>query len=245
MEKKNFHFEIKELEDAGRIIGYGSTFEGSPDSYGDVIAPGAYAASLTEHRRNGTKPKMLYQHDARQPVGIWNDVVEDGKGLRVEGQLNLDKVLGQEVYSDLKMGVLDGLSIGFETLQAEAHPKKPGVRRLTEIRLWEVSIVTFPANQSAFITDVKSAGDAEKWIRFADWCKRVADGDDWRPSEFDDLLRDAEVAKKLRTQIASRVHRALRSESEAIEAQAKAAEADLREQRLRAVRDLKDSLRLT
>lgn len=244
METKDFAFEVKETSPEGRVIGYGSTFGGSPDSYGDVISPGAFVDSLGEHRRKGTKPKMLWQHDAAMPIGVWNDLAEDGKGLRVEGQLNLDKQIGRDVHSDLKMGALDGLSIGFSTVKAEPDTKRPGVRVLQEVKLWEISIVTFAANPNAGITAVKSLADAEKWARVTEWVKSLADGEDYKPSIIDDILRDAGMSKKQRTRVASRIFAALRSESEEPEAKTAAAveEARRQEQFLSAIRQLRAAI---
>lgn len=159
MKTKSFALDIKAVEDDGRFSGYGSTFGGSPDAGGDIVMPGAFAESLAAHRRNGTKPKMLWQHDTRQPIGVWIDLAEDGKGLRVDGRLNLAKQIGRDVHSDLKMGAVDGLSIGYEIMTggAEADPKRPGVRLLRKLDLWEISVVTFPMNENAFVTEVKTA----------------------------------------------------------------------------------------
>jgi hypothetical protein len=89
--------------DAGVIEGYASVFGGSPDSYGDIIAPGAFASTLTEHKRAGTMPLMLWGHDASQPpIGNWDDMAEDGKGLWVQGTVDLEDPMGQRVYRGLK-----------------------------------------------------------------------------------------------------------------------------------------------
>lgn len=141
--------------DAGLLSGYASVFGGKPDSYGDVIAPGAYAASLKEHREAGTVPLMLWQHDPNNPIGRWFDIKEDETGLHVTGQLVLDTVKGREAHALLKARALNGLSIGYRVIDFERLPG--GGRLLKQIELIEISLVSIPAASSARITSVKSA----------------------------------------------------------------------------------------
>lgn len=157
----------------GTVEGYGSVF-GVRDNYDDVIAPGAYLASLAVHKAAGTMPAMLWQHDATAPIGVWLEMVEDVKGLRIKGKLALDTVKGAEAYALLKMGALNGLSIGFVSKQW-TYDRETDVRTLTEVDLWEVSLVTFPANEKARITGVKAADVAGiKTIRQAEQALRDA-----------------------------------------------------------------------
>ncbi len=102
-------------------------------------------------------PAMLWQHDADDPCGVWDDMVEDSRGLKVKGRLALTTECGKKAYELLKMGALSGLSIGFVSKQW-SYDRETEVRTLTEIDLWEVSLVTFPANGKARITGVKSIG---------------------------------------------------------------------------------------
>lgn len=176
-EVRSFVLQVKAAED-GTIEGYGSVF-GVLDNYDDVIAKGAFAASLADHKKAGTMPAMLWQHDADEPIGIWLEMAEDAKGLRVKGQLCLETTSGKEAHALLKMGALNGLSIGFVS-KAWKYDTETDVRTLTEIDLWEVSLVTFPANEKARITNVKSADelttpkDAEKALRDAGFSKSDA-----------------------------------------------------------------------
>jgi len=157
MQTKDFGFTVKAISEEGQIEGYGSTFGGPPDSQGDIVVPGAFANSLARHRREGTMPLMLFGHKANElPIGVWQDIVEDGKGLRVEGQLELDDPIGQRVHRALKQGSIRGLSIGYDVKDVERDEKKPGVTMLKELDLWEVSIVNFPANRRSIVTDVKA-----------------------------------------------------------------------------------------
>lgn len=154
-EVRSYPLHIKAAGDDGSIEGYGSVF-GVRDAYDDVIAAGAFGKSLSDHKAAGTLPAMLWQHDSAQPIGIWTEMVEDEKGLRIKGQLALETVRGKEAHALLKLGALNGLSIGFVSKQW-AYDQTTDVRSLTEVDLWEVSLVTFPANRASRITQVKSA----------------------------------------------------------------------------------------
>lgn len=129
------------LKDGAEIAGYASLF-GAPDQGGDVVQRGAYAASLARLAKDGRTVKMLWQHDPARPIGIWDEVREDGKGLFVKGRLLLDVQAGREAHTLLKAGAIDGLSIGYRTMRSEKAAG--GHRLLHEIELWEVSLVTFP-----------------------------------------------------------------------------------------------------
>ena len=144
------------LREENRIAGYASIF-GTADQGGDVVAKGAYANSLTRLARAGRSVKMLWQHDPAQPIGVWDDVREDEKGLFVSGRI-LDGVRkGGEALALLQAGALDGLSIGYRTVKAEARGASG--RTLTEIDLWEVSLVTFPMLPEARVAAPASEED--------------------------------------------------------------------------------------
>jgi HK97 family phage prohead protease len=148
--------EIKEINgETGVFTGYGSVF-GKVDSYGDSIAPGAYQASLAEHRKQGTTPKLFWCHDMTQPLGRWLNIVEDGKGLLVEGRLNLKVQRAREAYALLSEGDLDGMSIGYYPVKAAPHPTRRDVTLLEEIKLVEISLVPIGADRFARVNDVKS-----------------------------------------------------------------------------------------
>lgn len=147
--------DIKSLEEKGQFEGYASTFGGEPDSYGDIIAPGAFSDSLAHHASRGTMPKMFWQHDPREPVGKWTAAAEDGKGLLVTGQLNMGVQRAREAYELLKAGDIDGLSIGYRIRGHEVDEER-GTWTLTKLDLHEVSIVSIGANENATIAAVKS-----------------------------------------------------------------------------------------
>ncbi len=145
VEKKPSHLRAMQV---ANIEGYASIFN-EPDLNGDIIAKGAFKNKFIPPHLSPAK--MLYQHTAEKPIGVWTDMFEDEKGLFVRGQINLKTDLGRNVWHLLKSGALDGLSIGFKTL---ASVKQRGGRRLTKLDLWEVSIVTFPMASGARITAV-------------------------------------------------------------------------------------------
>jgi len=139
--------------------GYASLF-GVPDGAGDVVAPGAFAYSLK--KQGLQKVRMLYQHFAHEPIGVWEEMREDARGLYVKGRLVTDTVRGREVQALLREGALSGLSIGFRTRRAR-RDAIAGLRTLLDIELWEVSVVTFPLLQGSQVTAIgtKSALAAE------------------------------------------------------------------------------------
>ncbi|WP_102109354.1 HK97 family phage prohead protease [Oceaniglobus roseus] len=127
--------------DGSVIEGYASLF-GASDQGGDVVSAGAYGASLATLAANGGKVKMLWQHDPAQPIGVWDEVREDARGLHVKGRILADVARGREAIALIGAGAIDGLSIGYRTKRAAKDGK--GRRVLQELELWEVSLVTFP-----------------------------------------------------------------------------------------------------
>lgn len=126
----------------GRVVeGYASLF-GVKDQGGDVVLAGAYTASLKRLAEKNAKVKMLWQHDPAQPIGVWDEVREDARGLWVKGRILTEVERGRDAAALLAAGAIDGLSIGYRTLKAERNGK--GQRLLAELELWEVSLVTFP-----------------------------------------------------------------------------------------------------
>lgn len=135
------------------IEGYASLFDAT-DQGGDVVKKGAYASSLNALKAAGRAVKMLWQHDPAQPIGVWDEVREDARGLWVKGRI-LDTVeKGREAAALLGAGAIDGLSIGYRTKRASKSDQ--GLRLLQELELWEVSLVTFPMLPSA---RVRAKGD--------------------------------------------------------------------------------------
>jgi len=170
MERVTVAFEVKSLDDgaARAFDGYGSVF-GVLDSYADVVKAGAFKRTLREAKAKKRMPALLWQHDPSQPIGVYDEMREDETGLYVKGRLS-DTQLGREAYTLLKDGALSGLSIGFRTVKSQMD-ESTGVRTLTEVELWETSLVTFPANDAARVTGVKADGvlpterEFERWLR--------------------------------------------------------------------------------
>ncbi|MEM6944543.1 MAG: HK97 family phage prohead protease [Pseudomonadota bacterium] len=129
-------------EGTAMIRGYASRF-GEADRRGDIVAKGAFRRSLRELKASGRRVALLWQHDMGRPIGVWDRVEEDAIGLRVEGRLLPDVTLGREALALVRAGALDGLSIGYRVRQAVPEPRSGG-RRLLDLDLWEVSLVTFP-----------------------------------------------------------------------------------------------------
>ncbi|GAB5500980.1 MAG: hypothetical protein PsegKO_32910 [Pseudohongiellaceae bacterium] len=146
--------ESKASSPTGHLNGYGSVF-GTVDSYNERVAPGAFAESLKNWMQKGRLPPLLWQHDPSRPIGVWSRMSEDAHGLRVEGQLALGTKQGQEAQELLQLGALNGLSIGFRPVSWEID-EDTGLITLTSIDLWEVSLVTFPANPDATIASIRS-----------------------------------------------------------------------------------------
>ena len=135
----------------GTFEGYASLF-GIVDLGGDEVMPGAFRASLA--KRDARHIRMLWQHDPQSPIGTWTEMAEDARGLKVRGRLNLAVARAREALALMRDGAIDGLSIGFRVKKA-TKPRGSGIRRLLEVDLWEVSIVTFPMLPQARIASVK------------------------------------------------------------------------------------------
>jgi HK97 family phage prohead protease len=153
MERKTLTVDIK-ADAEGMIEGYGSVFD-VVDNGGDIVAAGAFKRSLA----SGRKVKMLLQHDPADVIGVWDEVAEDGQGLRLKGRLLTAVGKAREAYELVKAGALDGLSIGYRTVKSL---DRNGRRVILDADLWEVSLVTFPMNEAARIDAVKAADLTER-----------------------------------------------------------------------------------
>ena len=162
-------FEFKSVNDDGEFEGYASLFN-REDLGHDVIEPGAFTETL--RARGPSKIKMLFQHNAAEVIGVWDEVREDARGLYVRGRLMLAVAKAREVLALMRAGALDGLSIGFKAVKAR-RDARAGVRRIGKIDLWEISVVTFPMLPGARIEAVKarpvaSRAQAGRAFEFAD-----------------------------------------------------------------------------
>lgn len=164
-----FKYSTNEEDEKGTFSGYGSIF-GNKDMGNDIVMEGAFTKSLAS--KSARAVKMLYQHRTDEPIGVFDEIVEDRRGLRVKGRLAMGTQRGREVYELMKMGALDGLSIGYRVEpKGYDYDEKRKRRMLKQVDLMEISAVTFPMNPRARIAQVKAA---EKTVR-----------------EWEDFLRDA------------------------------------------------------
>ncbi|MBS0250706.1 MAG: HK97 family phage prohead protease [Proteobacteria bacterium] len=179
----NFKRETRDLEarflastDQGVFEGHASVF-GQQDSYGDVIKRGAFKQSLKAFKAAGRMPLMLYSHDPTRPVGVWEKIEEDDKGLAVQGRLLRDVPDGDLAYKLLKGKAFDGLSIGFRVVEATRDSN--GIRTVSQIDLVEISLVAMPAMPGARIEQVRSftrsaSGHATAVTDFVSACKAAS-----------------------------------------------------------------------
>lgn len=204
MKTKDFSLDVKSIEEDGTFEGYGSIF-GNVDSYNEKVAPGAFVESIAKHKREGTSVLMLWQHNPNEPIGVWEDLAEDAKGLWGKGRIVTAVQRGKEVYELLKAKAIRGLSIGYREIEAD---QENAVRILKKLDLWEISPVSFPANRRARVESVKSE-------RMEEFARRLRDGEPMPVKEFEDILREAGVPKTMAVQIASVGYaKAIRSDSE-------------------------------
>ncbi len=188
-----FNVDLKSVDEKGFFEGYASTFDGPPDLGGDVVKPGAFVKTIEERGIFGNGIKMLWQHDMHDPAGIWHELREDKVGLRVRGQLAVESDTGRNAYALMKIGALDGMSIGYNAKDFEIIEDENGrTRYIKEAALYEISLVTFGMNTRAKITDVKSAVENSKNER-----------------ELEHALRDAGLSKHAAEYITSLVKHSL------------------------------------
>ncbi|MFT4129956.1 HK97 family phage prohead protease [Labrys sp. (in: a-proteobacteria)] len=204
MKTKDFALQVKDLGDDGTFEGYGSIF-GNVDSYGEKVLPGAFIDSLARHKREGSSVLMLWQHNSDAPIGVWEDLAEDAKGLWGKGRLILEVQKSREVHALMKAKAIGGLSIGYREQDTD---QEGNVRLLKKLDLYEISPVSFPANRRARIESVKSE-------RMEEIARRFRDGDPMPVKEFEEILREAGFPKSAAVQIASVGYaKAIRRESE-------------------------------
>ncbi|OQM75210.1 HK97 family phage prohead protease [Manganibacter manganicus] len=159
-ERKFVDLVLDDVELDGSFSGYASLF-GKVDLGRDIVERGAFAGSL--RRRGASGIRMLFQHDANQPIGTWARIEEDARGLFVRGQLATGVARARDVLALMRAGALDGLSIGFRAVKTRRNAAS-GVRRIIEADLWEISVVTFPMQPGARIATVKAQpGCFDQW----------------------------------------------------------------------------------
>lgn len=188
--------EIKELSEDGTFSGFASIFN-YKDSGGDIVLPGAFAKSLARHAERGTRPKMFWQHDMHQPIGSWVEFDEQERGLWGKGRLNMGVQRGREAHALLKAKDIDGLSIGYNSIQDELDRAR-SARLLKELDLVEVSVVSLGMNDLALVDDVKAA-------EIANLRDRIAAGDRLTARQWEALFKDMGLSNS-EAERAVRVH---------------------------------------
>lgn len=186
MKYKDCHFEVKAVQEDGFFSGYASVF-GNEDSYGDIVIKGAFAETIADWQERGKMPPVLWNHKTDEPIGVYTLLKEDEKGLYVEGRLLVkDVVRAREIHALMKAGAVDGMSIGYSTVEYN-YDKETDVTELLKLKLWENSIVVFPANDLSRVEAVKS---------------KLQAGELPTLPEFEKFLRDAGFSKSQATAIA-------------------------------------------
>lgn len=181
---RDFDLTTKAIGDDGTFEGYGSVW-GVVDSYGEIVAPGAFTDSLTELAAKGRPVPVLWQHRSGEPIGAWSNLREDDRGLAGTAELLIaDVAQAREAHALVKRKVVTGLSIGY-WVRESTFDEKTGVRTLTKLDLVEISLVTFPANDDARVEAVKfklahgelpTEREMEKYLREVGFSKSRAAG---------------------------------------------------------------------
>lgn len=167
-------YKFQKISDAdvtpeGIIEGYASRF-GVKDSYNDIIVQGAFSDTL----KSGRWPKMLWQHNSSVPIGRWDEIVEDKTGLRVLGHINLKTDAGKNAFEHIVHKDVDGLSIGYQEDYEKTHIKN-NIHYLGAVNLFEVSVVTIPADAGATVDFAKAAaGNYEELKPYFERAARAA-----------------------------------------------------------------------
>jgi len=198
IQHRDYPFEIRAVEDDGSFAGYLSVFD-EVDAYGTATKQGAFKKTIAKFRKDKRGVPILWQHNTDQPIGPFTSLTEDATGLLVEGKLLVDDIAqAREAHALLRNRVISGLSMGFVPVTTRDN-KDTKVRELLEVDLWEGSLVTFPANDSARVTDVRAA---------------LLSGALPDLKSFEEYLREAGFSRKQATAIAGRgLAHLLRSES--------------------------------
>jgi len=196
LKHRSFPFHVKEIKASGEFSGYASVFD-KMDWYGDVVRKGAFTQTIASWKSKGKLPPLLWQHKSAEPIGSHLDMYEDDKGLFVVGKLLIEAIeKAREAYALLKADVISGMSIGFNIAAGgQNYDGKTNVWNLTELDLWENSLVTFPANEDAQVENVKTI---------------LATGKLPSPSEFEGFLRDAGFSRKQAKHVAACGYTSLR-----------------------------------
>lgn len=203
MEHKYKSFELKAKDDGtGMIAGYFSTYDEEPDSYGDIIKPGAFTETIKKREESGHPFPLCFNHDFSSIIGAVNSITDTEKGPYIEATF-LDTELAQDVRKMLQSGAIYQFSFAYDVLgweEPNEEQKKKGIFNiLTKLEVFEISVVTVPANQNAVATEVKSVEpetkqgrrnsqkDAEVIKQIRDLAQSLLDSEDEdKPTQEDD-----------------------------------------------------------
>lgn len=186
---RDFALDVKAVAEDGTFTGYASVYD-VIDSYKEIVARGAFKRTLGIWDSRGKLPPVLWQHRAGEPLGPYLEMREDNHGLFVKGQLLVDDIArAREARALMKAKAIGGLSIGFSVM-VDSFDKSTGITTLQDIDLWEVSVVTFPANEKAQVESVKQILDAGRMPTLR---------------EFETLLRDEGLSNTQAKNIAQRI----------------------------------------
>lgn len=208
MDHKYKSFELKAKEDeTGMIAGFFSTYDETPDSYGDIIKPGAFTETIKKREESGHPFPLCFNHDFSQVIGAVDKIEDTEKGPYIEAHF-LDTDLAQDVRKMLKSGAIYQFSFAYDVLGWEnpsEEQRKAGVWNiLTKLEVFEISVVTVPANQNAVATEVKSiepetkAGkrnskkDADVINQIIDLAKSLLDEPEDKPTEDEEKSEEAQ-----------------------------------------------------
>lgn len=172
MEYMSLPLETKAAEREGGFSGYAAVY-GNVDLGGDIIAPGAFKEFASNDDGRIT---VLWQHRADQPIGTAR-VKSDKAGLAFDADLVMADPLAQVARAHMEAKSVRGMSIGYDVLPGGAEVMKSGVRKLTALKLWEISLVTFPMNPAAGVASVKgirTVREFEEFLRGAGFSKSQA-----------------------------------------------------------------------
>lgn len=210
--------EIKEVSSAGEFAGYASVYD-EVDQGRDVVDRKAFDRFFAELKEGGPLPKLLWQHNPGQPIGLWTSVKSDERGLWAEGKLLTELPRGKEAHILMENKAIDGLSIGYRTRDYKMEAGR--VRRLLDVDLKEISFVTFPMNVSSTVLDVKEL----KSIR-----------------DVEHILRDAGVPANFAKAVAVKGYDAALAEVEGNQRDAEAKQTEARKRLLAGIKTLKENL---
>ena len=191
----------------GIVEGYASTFDREPDSYGDVVAKGAFEDSLARWRESGKPIPLLYGHSTDDPeynIGKVVDAYEDERGLFVRAEFDADNPKAQYVRKLVKEGRLYQFSFAYQVLDAGTVELEGGLEayELRKLDIFEVSLVQIPANQHAEVTEVKSDPKCIGEV-YVDIVPRIKSGRRNSKADEDELRRVLDMATQIETIVQS------------------------------------------